>query len=117
MWPRCLHLLLCNISRVQTPSTCAGTQQAGAGHNLPPRFPVTLFLTRSVGVGLEEQDVDALGGHLDLSSLVQSSGGFRWTDAEHELESWALWAPRRELDVVSVPGGSSKSSLGKTEAA
>ena len=100
---------------MQTPSPCAGNQQAGAGRSLLPRFTVTLFLTRSVGVGLEERDVDVLGGHLDLSYLVQSSSGFRWTDAEHAVESWALWAPRPELDVMSVPG-KLKSSLRKTEA-
>ena len=59
--------------------------------------------------------MDVLGGHLDLSYLVQSSSGFRWTDAEHAVESWALWAPRPELDVMSVPG-KLKSSLRKTEA-
>ena len=71
-------------------------------------------LTRSVGIGLIS-NMNVQGGFLDLSYLMQSSGGFRWPGAEHEEESWTLWGLRHEPDIVSVPG-SSWSSLGKTEA-
>ena len=90
-----------------------GAGEGAAGHSLLVCFTLDK-LTRSVGIGLIS-NMNVQGGFLDLSYLMQSSGGCRWPGAEHEEESWTLWGLRHEPDTVSV-SGSSWSSLGKTEA-
>lgn len=93
------HLLLCNILRdadsVHMRLKSAGRLWGGgcaAGHSLLPCFTLDK-LTRGIGIGLIS-NMNVQGGFLDLSYLMQSSGGFRWPGAEHEEESWTLWGLR-----------------------